>query len=102
MRETTYSGAGVFDRPLSDYEKVFRPLLNEKGFLETLETIPGRKHLVLDLMTSGFNLTDFLGKEEIYRNNHKIFTQTILGGITIHKTTDRKRAISLKAVNETA
>ncbi|OGD71982.1 hypothetical protein A3A84_01555 [Candidatus Collierbacteria bacterium RIFCSPLOWO2_01_FULL_50_23] len=62
MRETTYSGAGVFDRPLSDYEKVFRPLLNEKGFLETLETIPGRKHLVLDLMTSGFNLTDFLGK----------------------------------------
>lgn len=54
-RETNYYG--VFDSPLSDYERVFRPLLPDDGFREVLRKVDSRsKPLVLDLMTSGVNL----------------------------------------------
>lgn len=54
-KETDFNG--VFDSPLSDYEQVFRPLLNGSGFREVLSQVgPEARPLVLDLMTSGVNL----------------------------------------------
>lgn len=54
-KETNFHG--VFDSPLSDYERVFRPLLKGAGFREVLSMVGTRSRpLVLDLMTSGVNL----------------------------------------------
>lgn len=54
-KETNFHG--VFDSPLSDYERVFRPLLKGSDFREVLFRVEsGARPLVLDLMTSGVNL----------------------------------------------
>lgn len=54
-KETNFRG--VFDSPLSDYERVFHPFLKADGFRNVLSTVEtGLRPLVLDLMTSGVNL----------------------------------------------
>nr|MBI4156900.1 hypothetical protein [Candidatus Woesearchaeota archaeon] len=70
-------------------KETLRQVSVEMPFRGPREYIKGNWKYTFKLLKG--DITDFLGKEEIYRNHYKIFTQTVLGGITIHKNTDGKR-----------